>query len=77
MVDETLDMSITPDKFKRLSKKNQVRWHHCYANRLTRSAAHLKRPSKVRITRKMAAAQRKWAEGLRIRYGLTKKEVEV
>ena len=69
-----LDMSIKPDAFKRLSKRDQVRWHLCYAQRLTRRAKHLKSPSKARVTRRMAADQKRWAEGLRIRYGLRKSE---
>lgn len=75
MTCEALDMSIKPGAYKRLTNKNKVRWHRCYARHLTRRAAHLKSASKARVTRRMAAAQRSWAEGLRIRYGIRKSEV--
>ena len=68
------DMSIKPDAYKRLTPRNKVRWHLCYAKRLTQRAAHLKSPSKARVTRRMAASQKKWAEDLRIRHGLRKSD---
>lgn len=74
---EDLDLSIRPDAYKRLSKRNQVRWHLCYAAHLTRRARQLKSPSKARVTRRMAAAQKRWAEGLRIRAGLKKSDVTI
>jgi len=72
MTCKDLDLSVKPDAYKRLTRRNRVRWHLCYAARLTRRATHLKGPSKARVTRRMAAAQKRWAEGLRIRYGLKK-----
>ena len=73
---KSMDMSIQPDAFKKLSPAAQVAWHICYSKRLTRRATHIKRAREKQWLKAQAKDQLKWAEEIRRKHKISPVEVE-
>ena len=73
---KTMNMSIMPDAFKKLSPSDQVAWHMCYSKRLTRRATHIKRAREKQWLKAQAKDQLKWAEEIRRKHKISPVSVE-
>lgn len=45
---KSVNLSIKPNEYKRLTKKNKIKWDKCYLAYLTRRKAHTKKARKRR-----------------------------
>lgn len=41
-----INLSVKPGKYRRMTKKNKIKWHKCYMKSLTRHKTHTKRSTK-------------------------------
>lgn len=55
---DKVNLSIKPAAYKRLTKKNKIKWDECYIKTLKRSRAHTKNQTKKRDLLRMINAQK-------------------
>ena len=54
---KSVNLSVKPHEYRRMTKKNKINWHKCYIKTLKRSRAHTKNKTKKRDLLIMINAQ--------------------
>jgi hypothetical protein len=54
---DKVNLSVKPGPYKRMTKKNKIKWHECYIKTLKRSRSHTKNQTKKRNLLIMIRAQ--------------------